>query len=715
MTVSDSSKVDILWKKLAFGVTETSQATKDATNEAIPSPVPLYGHLVWSDSDKISVPAPTTSDSYVKVCRGAAAIKMVVDPTVTGRRTWIAVTDNAAAITDSNRLGDWIPPTFDPTYVIKVWVGDPTVTGSTTLNAITHEFYFDYVAGVLYFVNGLPASVVASASLYIEGYRYIGSKGGSGLPADIQEIIKNLVPAPPPKLSDKAIEWLNGEDTKFGGTIRLVSGATNMMNSITAGEPITQFVNPGSEISTKPIIDFQKGDSGVISAEIDGIQHGHIDLSPGVVTPLRNGHIELLSKKKWPDTFPYYNVISAKGYVPHTMGVGLHSLQLVHSQTGATPKKHCVFTPSVIPTVTNLIASVINAGEYVYSSGIPHYKNGASFRVNLTLGNLAAETYLDANIAEIQLVDQNNQRVQVPVSLNPGINDVPVILSKNHPQVNTYLDFNITNTQYAASATFWARSRNPYAESTLKAEGKTINVMNIIRGGTRSNWVVEDDIPVINMGDALSGNAVNGFRVPLDPTFPTGYTGWNNGFAVGQWDSTRNLMETEYLHEAVNVGGVLKWDRTNWSSAGYLPMGPDYSVVSNGVPLRKEIQYAAFAFKRKYISRFKINIVGTYENIFIHYPTETPNSRLFTMRDWAPPAGVPTNGVAVGKLISYDPETGINNPTAPARSGSYVCSLGTLNSSNSFDNLIIVIIELHEGQQVNFLSFSSVNTPDIQV
>ena len=62
MAVSDSSKVDLLYKKL-FGVTKTDTSTnKGAGNESIPSPSLVRGDKIWVDAGSIpAIAANVTS------------------------------------------------------------------------------------------------------------------------------------------------------------------------------------------------------------------------------------------------------------------------------------------------------------------------------------------------------------------------------------------------------------------------------------------------------------------------------------------------------------------------------------------------------------------------------------------------------------------------------------------------------------------------------
>lgn len=166
MSLSDQEKLDILWKKLG-GVTQTSSsvqlnAPKDVENETIGSPVPLYSKDIWTYAEMITLNPPTHSTQAVDIVSGLILVKDSTSP-----RAFIA----SSAATPSNpgvRLIDWIPPSFGPDYSVRVYVGG-VYTPSTSE---TYPWYFDYAAGILYFSNSVPESVIT-----LSGYRYIGKKG----------------------------------------------------------------------------------------------------------------------------------------------------------------------------------------------------------------------------------------------------------------------------------------------------------------------------------------------------------------------------------------------------------------------------------------------------------------------------------------------------------------------------------------------------------
>ncbi len=176
MAITDTSKVDFLWKKIIFGATKTDTgAAKLGNNESIPSPLPVYSDQIWSQSTSDDIPTtpPLASTPVVQVLTGLAAVQTEPDNTAGafGRRpTWLT------------NLSDWIPPTFGSQYAVKVYAGTPETGKQLFPGTSNIEWVFDYNAGVLHFPNDLPGEIVSAtsnfiSSIYIEGYRYIGEKG----------------------------------------------------------------------------------------------------------------------------------------------------------------------------------------------------------------------------------------------------------------------------------------------------------------------------------------------------------------------------------------------------------------------------------------------------------------------------------------------------------------------------------------------------------
>ena len=88
MAISDSQKVDYLWKKLGYGATKTdTNAIKKAPNEAIASPLLLRGDKIWQQADDIPSVLPGSSSGVVTVYPTSAPDECTADLTSTTNRT----------------------------------------------------------------------------------------------------------------------------------------------------------------------------------------------------------------------------------------------------------------------------------------------------------------------------------------------------------------------------------------------------------------------------------------------------------------------------------------------------------------------------------------------------------------------------------------------------------------------------------------------------
>lgn len=177
MAISDSSKVDYLWKKLGYGAAKTdTNARKKAPNEAIPSPLLIRGDSIWASAGNIPTVIPGSNIEVVTVYLGSSSIECTEDNSATAYRTW------------KTNLIDWIPPEFGSTYLVKVYIdnsgaSDPTSTGTqvfATGSGNDDEWFFDYQAGILHFIGeNLPSSLSGSKVVYISGARYSGVRGAA--------------------------------------------------------------------------------------------------------------------------------------------------------------------------------------------------------------------------------------------------------------------------------------------------------------------------------------------------------------------------------------------------------------------------------------------------------------------------------------------------------------------------------------------------------
>jgi len=236
MAISDTQKVDYLFKKLGFGVTKTdTNANKLAANESIASPLILRGDKVWQQAGEIPATKPASTSDIVQVYSGSSTVECDADITASTSRTW------------KTNLTDWIPPEFGSTYLVNVYAhtsGNAANAASSgtklfvTGSGNNDEWFFDYQSGVLHFIGtNLPNGVnFTGKSIYITGARYVGAFG-VGAAAGEDANLGNLV------VSDTTLSSVNTNDNIVldpNGTGQLViqgTNATTIPSGTTAQRP----------------------------------------------------------------------------------------------------------------------------------------------------------------------------------------------------------------------------------------------------------------------------------------------------------------------------------------------------------------------------------------------------------------------------------------------------------------------------------------------
>lgn len=189
MAISDSQKIDYLFKKLGYGASKTdTNSNKLAPNEAIPSPLLIRGDRVWQQSSSIPSVKPSSTSSIVQIYAGASAVECTADGTATTNRTW------------KTNLTGWIPPQFGSTYIANIFIhtsGDAANAGVignkvfVTGSGNSDEWFFDYESGLVNFIGtNLPnGKSFSGKSVYIEAARYVGTYGVGSSDVDIGDLL----------------------------------------------------------------------------------------------------------------------------------------------------------------------------------------------------------------------------------------------------------------------------------------------------------------------------------------------------------------------------------------------------------------------------------------------------------------------------------------------------------------------------------------------
>ena len=176
MAISDSQKVDLLWKKVGFGKAKTdTNAQKKAPNESVVSDLIIKPAEVWSDVGSIPSTIPSSNTTVLRIY---TELETTEDSSATNNRTWKTNTTN------------WVPPKFGATYQLKVYVdsagsGNPASNGTQlfeTGSGNDDQWYFDYQSGTLNFIGtNLPSGVTDGKSIFVSGAKYQGNTFASGI------------------------------------------------------------------------------------------------------------------------------------------------------------------------------------------------------------------------------------------------------------------------------------------------------------------------------------------------------------------------------------------------------------------------------------------------------------------------------------------------------------------------------------------------------
>ena len=176
MAISDSQKVDLLWKKVGFGKAKTdTNAQKKAPNESIVSDLIIKPAEVWSDVGSIPSTIPSSNTTVLRIY---SELETTEDSSATNNRTWKTGTTN------------WVPPKFGATYQLKVYVdsagsGNPASNGTQlfeTGSGNDDQWYFDYQSGTLNFIGtNLPSGVSDGNSIFVSGAKYQGNTFATGI------------------------------------------------------------------------------------------------------------------------------------------------------------------------------------------------------------------------------------------------------------------------------------------------------------------------------------------------------------------------------------------------------------------------------------------------------------------------------------------------------------------------------------------------------
>jgi hypothetical protein len=290
MAISDSQKLDYLWKKLGYGFSKTDTLdNKLATNESIASPLLLRGDNVWSQSDQIPSTIPGSSNDIVVVYPTSNPVECSPDITATANRTW------------KTGIIDWIPPEIGATYLVKVYIhtsGDASNAASSgdqvspqgSGGSNDDQWFFDYQSGLLNFIGtNLPNGInFTGKSVYISGARYIGQKGvvSTGAGTTFTDITVGAAVT----INSDGINAPTGIITASS----FVGDGSGLTNITATGSGI-EIRNSGSVVGTASTVNFATNLTSTISEGVAIINASGISSVFDDTTPKLGGELDLNS------------------------------------------------------------------------------------------------------------------------------------------------------------------------------------------------------------------------------------------------------------------------------------------------------------------------------------------------------------------------------------------------------------------------------------
>ena len=514
----------------------------------------------------------------------------------------------------------------------------------------------------------------------------------SGTLNTLQSTLNKLVPPAPTTLAGLPVNVLTN-----AGTRKLCVGFTDRTGGTSgyvAGDSIKR--NTDGTISTDKIQDVGPGDSGVVSAKISSATYDVSTTLTSDINSVSSLGLEISDNKDaslstrdsgiQADFYQVYDIRLVNAGLSNEIE-GLHEVSF--SQSGNTTAKGYFYEDSSTPGAPVITASSIvtpASPTLSYSSGIAHYTNSSdnTFTYSLFISNATGDMYINNNMVTTGQTTGFTNPGTITYSSVGGTNPpAKNFLVGGSPAVHSTGQYprDIHSTISADNQKFSNFSMStPYGSDSVRPT--TAYAVNIMGGTARTNVMDEDNILVNNLGTG-SGNA---FRVSDD-------VGDNPVPLYGTW----NPLSQPSDHEAIIRGGILRHDRTDYSTASWVP--PSLDLSSRNV----DPQYFEVEFRRSDVSQFTITYNGSASGCWVCMPENTAwTTSLSGTNGWADMfqaykgSGIPTTaepGCSSGGLMD-------NN------GGTFTCVFGTESSSNDLNNRVLVRWKLTSGQQINSMSFS---------
>ena len=469
---------------------------------------------------------------------------------------------------------------------------------------------------------------------------------------------------------------------------------------------------------------FFQADGGTVSAFVDGSADGQKAITnandEGTFTSLiiddeqdynsfdADGNTVAVNSRIYaPGLFEGYKARISKS----NFSTGLHSLQLQSTAGNTNTLKFIRDDVTITPTtsVGSATLTQASAGTLAYISGIPYYTNNATLTLaGVTVQSFTGQTFQNTTSP---VVVENSTDLEGTSGNAIGTNNF------------TYANIDGSTTMLDGSTPLVnVGTASPYALGNLTVNvnggGKRVERLQVRAknsNGTGSAAILASpaiqayngsksfDETAIPVSDSLGAGFDNdGKRIHSLTGGAVAFSNSTDYFADNAFTGAQTVAGTT---EAIVRYDTLKHFTTDLSS-GYLPAGPDLNTGRSGA------QHFVFAFKRTTVSRFSITLTGKVSGLFVAVPNTAMDSAS-GINGW----GDASIQYAGSGVPGSDTSNGGNGSNGIAETGSdriidgtsysnqtFTMTLGTVSSSNSFNNQILISIVLNSDDSLTALS-----------
>ncbi len=567
------------------------------------------------------------------------------------------------------------------------------------------------------------ASGTGSHTITLAANTYSGGNPAV-LPLTTTKTIKifDLSISAPNVLSTKTIA-LN--TSSVGTNPRVAAGfTTNSVSGTNAGDNVTRYTTSGAIATGAMSSLFYQAVGGTVTAMFDGNADGQKSITAADDAGTYSSLII--------DEDTDFNGFNAAGTAVATaarifapglffglkarvsrsaLSTGLHSYQIASTAGNSNVVKFIKDNITATPTV-NLGAATLtqaSAGTLKYISGVPYYTNDATLTLaGVTLSNFTGQTYQNTTSPVVveNSTDQEGTSGNAFGTNNytyANIDGTSTMLTSGTPNVN----IGVSSPYQIGNLTVNVNGGGKRAE-LIQVKAKNSNGTGsaailsgtIVQAYNGSASFDEENIPV---ADALgAGFDTDGKRIHSLTGGTPAFSNSTDYYATQAFTGNRTVAGTS---EAIVRYDTLKHFTTNLSS-GYLPAGPNLNTGRSGA------QHFVFAFKRTTVSRFKITLTGKVSGLFIAVPGTTIDTAS-SLNGWIDSStqyagsGVPGANTGNGGNGSNGcAETGSDRIVdgTSYTNQSFNMTLGTISSSNSHNNQILISIVLNSDDSLTALS-----------